>query len=889
MTKTVYTFGGDAPHDDPRQRDKTVTGGKGANLAEMASIGLPVPPGFTITTEESVRYINQGEDFSEELRAAVADALAHIERSVGKKFGDAADPLLVSVRSGARVSMPGMMDTVLNLGLNDDTVEGLATTSSDDRFAWDSYRRFIQMYSDVVLGLDHGAFEEALEIAKEDRGYFTDTEMSADDWRELVGEYKQIVEAEQGKPFPQDVHEQLWGAIAAVFESWEADRAKVYRRLNNIPGDWGTAVNVQAMVFGNMGETSATGVAFTRDPSTGERAYYGEWLVNAQGEDVVAGIRTPQYLTKARREAAGAELPSMEEAMPEAYAELARVFDLLEEHYKDMQDIEFTVQQGKLWMLQTRNGKRTARAALKMAVDMVGEGLIDEEEAILRVDPMALDQLLHPTLDPDAERDELATGLPASPGAASGKIVLDADTAELWAGREEDVILVRVETSPEDIHGMHAARGILTARGGMTSHAAVVARGMGRPCVSGASAVSINLEKRTLRIGDRELKEGDVITLDGATGQIMAGRVPTIEPELAGDFGTLMEWADKHRRMGVRTNAETPEDCKTARGFGAEGIGLCRTEHMFFDAERIMAVREMILADDEAGRRAALEKLLPAQRSDFAEIFRTMYGLPCTIRLLDPPLHEFLPQRDEEFAELAADLDVDIEHLKRRAGELHEFNPMLGHRGCRLGITFPEIYEMQARAIFEAACAVTAEGGDPVVPEVMIPLVATKKELEILRKLVNDTAEQVFAEQGARVEYLVGTMIELPRAALMAGEIAEEARFFSFGTNDLTQTTLGVSRDDAGRFLSPYVEKGIYARDPFVSLDVDGVGQLVELAAERGRAMRPDIKLGICGEHGGDPESIAFCEKVGLDYVSASPYRVPIARLAAAQAALKKS
>ena len=887
MTQTVYTFGGNAPHDDPRQRDKTVAGGKGANLAEMASIGLPVPPGFTITTEESVSYLNRGEAFSDKLRNDVGDALAHIEKSVGKAFGDKADPLLVSVRSGARVSMPGMMDTVLNLGLNDETVEGLASASGDDRFAWDSYRRFIQMYSDVVLALDHGAFEEALEIAKEDRGYYTDTEMTADDWRELVGEFKQIVLAEQGKPFPLDVNEQLWGAIAAVFESWDAERAKVYRRLNGIPGDWGTAVNVQAMVFGNMGDTSATGVAFTRDPSTGERSYYGEWLVNAQGEDVVAGIRTPQYLTRARREAAGAELPSMEEAMPDAYAELARVFDLLENHYKDMQDIEFTVQEGVLWMLQTRSGKRTAKAALKMAVDMVNEGLIDEKTAICRVDPMALDQLLHPTLDPDAPRDELATGLPASPGAASGKIVLDADTAELWANREEDVILVRVETSPEDIHGMHAARGILTARGGMTSHAAVVARGMGRPCVSGASGVSINLESRTLRIGSRELKEGDVITLDGAKGQIMAGRVATIEPELAGDFGVLMEWADKHRRMGVRTNAETPEDCKTARGFGAEGIGLCRTEHMFFDAGRISAVRAMILADDESGRRAALERLLPEQRSDFAEIFRTMHGLPCTIRLLDPPLHEFMPTRDEEFQELSDSLNVSMDHLKRRAGELHEFNPMLGHRGCRLGITFPEIYETQARAIFEAACDVTAEGGDPVVPEVMIPLVATRKELQILRKLVNDTAQEVFAERNASVEYLVGTMIELPRAALMAGEIAEEARFFSFGTNDLTQTALGVSRDDAGRFLSPYVEKGIYARDPFVSLDVDGVGQLVEIAVERGRETRSDIKLGICGEHGGDPESIAFCEKVGLDYVSASPYRVPIARLAAAQAALR--
>ena len=889
MIQTVYTFGGDAPHTDSRQKDKTVSGGKGANLAEMASIGLPVPPGFTITTEESVRYLNEGQDFSDQLRTDVASALTHIEKAVGKNFGDASDPLLVSVRSGARVSMPGMMDTVLNLGLNDETVVGLASASADARFAWDSYRRFIQMYSDVVLGVEHGLFEEALEIAKEDRGYFADTELSADDLEALVSEYKNIVTAERGEPFPQDVNEQLWGAIAAVFSSWDSERAKVYRRLNGIPADWGTAVNVQAMVFGNMGDTSATGVAFTRDPSTGDRSYYGEWLVNAQGEDVVAGIRTPQYLTKDRREAAGAELPSMEEAMPAAYEELARVFDLLEGHYKDMQDIEFTVQQGKLWMLQTRSGKRTAKAALKMAVDMVGEGLIDEKTAILRVDPMALDQLLHPTLDPEAERDELSTGLPASPGAASGKIVLDADTAELWSNRDEDVILVRVETSPEDIHGMHAARGILTARGGMTSHAAVVARGMGRPCVSGASSVSIDLANRTLKIGSRDLREGDVITLDGATGQIMNGRVPTIEPELDGDFGVLMEWADKHRRMRVRTNAETPADCKTARGFGAEGIGLCRTEHMFFDASRISAVRAMILAESEEGRQTALARLLPEQRSDFAEIFRTMAGLPCTIRLLDPPLHEFLPTRDEEFADLADTLGLGVDHLKRRAGELHEFNPMLGHRGCRLGITFPEIYEMQARAIFEAACEVTAEGGDAVVPEVMIPLVATRKELEILRKLVDRVAKEVFAEKGAEVEYLVGTMIELPRAALMAGEIANEARFFSFGTNDLTQTALGVSRDDAGRFLGAYVEQGIYTRDPFVSLDVDGVGQLVELAAERGRATRDDIKLGICGEHGGDPESIAFCEKVGLDYVSASPYRVPIARLAAAQSALRSA
>ena len=886
--QTVYPFGGSAAHSDPRQKDKTIVGGKGANLAEMASIGLPVPPGFTITTEECVAYLNDGGDFSESLKAAALDALSHVERTVGKRFGDPADPLLVSVRSGARVSMPGMMDTVLNLGLNDETVEGLARSSGDARFAWDSYRRFIQMYSDVVLGIDHGLFEEALEIVKEDNGFYNDTEMSSEHWQALVGQYKGIVEQELGRPFPQDVNAQLWGAIRAVFDSWDSDRAKVYRRLNDIPSDWGTAVNVQAMVFGNMGESSATGVAFTRDPATGARAYYGEYLINAQGEDVVAGIRTPQYLTIAAREAAGAKPLSMEEALPEAYAELARVFDLLELHYKDMQDIEFTVERGKLWMLQTRSGKRTAKAALKMAVDMVAEGLIDEREAVRRVDPMALDQLLHPTLDPEAERNVLTTGLPASPGAAAGKIVLDADTAEQWAGRGEKVILVRVETSPEDIHGMHAAQGILTARGGMTSHAAVVARGMGRPCVSGAGQVSIDRATRSLRIGASELKEGDAITLDGATGQVMLGIVPTVEPELAGDFGALMVWADKLRRMKVRTNAETPDDCRMARQFGAEGIGLCRTEHMFFEASRISLVRQMILAEDEAGRRRALEQLLPEQRADFTAIFEVMAGLPCTIRLLDPPLHEFLPHADEEFAELADATGLGVDHLKRRAGELHEFNPMLGHRGCRLGITFPEIYAMQARAIFEAVCAVKIASGEAPLPEIMIPLVATKRELALLKAVVDKEAEAVFAQTGTRVDYLVGTMIELPRAALMAGEIAEEAAFFSFGTNDLTQTTLGVSRDDAARFLSVYVDKGIFPRDPFVSLDIEGVGQLVELAAERGRATRGDIKLGICGEHGGDPASIAFCEKVGLDYVSASPYRVPIARLAAAQAALKQ-
>jgi pyruvate, orthophosphate dikinase len=881
MTQYVYRFGGGV--DDKGAGNKNLLGGKGANLDGMAAIGLPVPPGFTITTEVCTAYYAGGESYPDGLREQVAIGIAHIEGVTDRAFGDPANPLLVSVRSGARVSMPGMMDTVLNLGLNDKTVEGLAASSGDARFAWDSYRRFIQMYADVVLGLNHHAFEDALEIAKEDRGYFLDTELEANDLIELVGEYKRLVEAEWGKPFPQDVHEQLWGAVGAVFSSWESDRAKVYRRLNSIPGDWGTAVNVQAMVFGNMGDTSATGVAFTRDPATGENAYYGEYLINAQGEDVVAGIRTPQYLTTAARERAGAKPLSMEEALPEAYAELAEVFRTLETHYRDMQDIEFTVERGKLWMLQTRSGKRTAKAALKIAVDMAAEGLITRQEAVCRVDPMALDQLLHPTLDPDAPRDVLTKGLPASPGAASGQIVFDADTAERRNGMGEAVILVRTETSPEDIHGMHAAQGILTARGGMTSHAAVVARGMGRPCVSGAGSLAIDGAARVLRVSGRELKEGDIITIDGSTGEVMAGAVPTLQPELVGDFGTLMVWADGARRMKVRANAETPHDAQVARDFGAEGIGLCRTEHMFFDASRITAVRQMILAEDEKGRRVALEKLLPEQRKDFAAIFEVMAGLPVTIRLLDPPLHEFLPHQESEFAEVAEAAGVGIETLKQRAAELHEFNPMLGHRGCRLGVTYPEIYEMQARAIFEAACSLAVAP----VPEIMIPLVGTRRELELMKDVVDKAAELVFAEQGKRIDYLVGTMIELPRAALMADEIAEVGSFFSFGTNDLTQTTLGVSRDDAARFLTHYVDKGIYARDPFVSLDIEGVGQLIEIAATKGRATRPEIKLGICGEHGGDPASIAFCEKTGLDYVSASPYRVPIARLAAAQAALK--
>lgn len=884
MTQYVYRFGGGV--SDGGKGDRNLLGGKGANLAEMASIGLPVPPGFTISTEFCAVYYDEGGQFPDSLKAEVATGLAHIEGITGKRFGDAADPLLVSVRSGARASMPGMMDTVLNLGLNDQTVEGLAATSGDARFAWDSYRRFIQMYSDVVLELDHAAFEDALEIAKEDNGYFLDTNLTADDLKALVAEYKSLVEAQWGKPFPQDVHDQLWGAVGAVFGSWQSERAKVYRRLNDIPASWGTAVNVQAMVFGNMGDTSATGVAFTRDPAKGDRAYYGEFLINAQGEDVVAGIRTPQYLTTAAREAAGAKPLSMEEAMPTVFAELAKVFDLLETHYRDMQDIEFTVQQGKLWMLQTRSGKRTAKAALKIAVDMAEEGLITRDEAVARVDPQALDQLLHPTLDPNAVRDVLTKGLPASPGAASGFAVFDSDTAEKRSNAGDSVILIRTETSPEDIHGMHAARGILTARGGMTSHAAVVARGMGRPCVSGAGSISIDAKAGVMRVAGREIKAGDMVTIDGTTGEVMAGEVPTVQPELSGDFAALMVWADGARRLKVRANAETPLDAKVAREFGAEGIGLCRTEHMFFDAARITAVRQMILAEDEAGRRAALEKLLPEQRSDFVQLFEVMAGLPVTIRLLDPPLHEFLPHQESEFADVAAAAGIAVDVLKRRAAELHEFNPMLGHRGCRLGVTYPEIYEMQARAIFEAAVEVAEKSGAAPIPEVMIPLVGTRRELELMKAVVDKAAQAVFADKGREIEYLVGTMIELPRACLMAGEIAEIGEFFSFGTNDLTQTTLGVSRDDAARFLTTYVERGIYARDPFVSLDVEGVGQLIELAAERGRAARPGIKLGICGEHGGDPASIAFCEGAGLDYVSASPYRVPIARLAAAQAAL---
>lgn len=884
MAKWVYTFGDGRAEGQSTMRN--LLGGKGANLAEMSNLGLPVPPGFTITTEVCTYYYDHGKTYPAELEAEVTKALEHIGALTGKGFGDRENPLLVSVRSGARASMPGMMDTVLNLGLNDVTVEALAKGAGDARFAWDSYRRFIQMYSDVVLGVDHYHFEDILESTKERKGFTLDTDLSADEWKVIVGEYKKIVEQELGKPFPQDPKEQLWGAIGAVFGSWINARANKYRELHNIPASWGTAVNVQAMVFGNLGETSATGVAFTRNPSTGEKALYGEFLINAQGEDVVAGIRTPQDITEAARIAAGSDKPSLEKAMPEAYAEFIRIYGLLEGHYRDVQDVEFTIERGKLWMLQTRNGKRTAKAALKIAVDLAHEGLITKDEAITRIDPASLDQLLHPTIDPKAERKVMATGLPASPGAASGEIVLDSDEAEAAKAAGKKVILVRVETSPEDIHGMHAAEGILTARGGMTSHAAVVARGMGKPCVSGAGTLKVDIAAGTVSALGTVLKKGDHITIDGSTGQVLIGQVKMIEPEISGEFGILMGWADAHRRMKVRTNAETPLDAKTARGFGAEGIGLCRTEHMFFEGERIVAVREMILADDTKGRRAALAKLLPMQRNDFVELFTIMSGLPVTIRLLDPPLHEFLPHSDEEIAEVAKAMNASPEKLRARALELHEFNPMLGFRGCRLAVAYPEIAEMQACAIFEAAVEAAKKTGKAVIPEVMVPLVMAKPELDFVKARIDAMANEVKKETGAEFTYQVGTMIELPRAALRAVEIAQSAEFFSFGTNDLTQTTLGISRDDAASFLGSYTAGGLLPSDPFVTLDQDGVGELVKLAAERGRTTRPAIKLGICGEHGGDPASINFCESAGLDYVSCSPYRVPIARLAAAQAAI---
>jgi pyruvate, orthophosphate dikinase len=882
--KWVYTFGGGKA--EGRAEMKNLLGGKGAGLAEMANLGLPVPPGFTITTEVCTYFYANGKSYPSDLEPQVNAALERLGKVVGKRFGDAKNPLLVSVRSGARASMPGMMDTVLNLGLNDATVEALAQQAGDRRFAYDSYRRFITMYSNVVLGIEHHHFEEILDEYKEREGYRLDTDLTADDWTALVKRYKQQVESERGEPFPQDPRKQLWGAIDAVFGSWMNARAITYRRLHRIPESWGTAVNVQAMVFGNLGETSATGVAFTRNPSTGDKQLYGEFLINAQGEDVVAGIRTPQEITEAARAAAASDKPSMEQAMPAAFAELKRIHETLERHYRDMQDLEFTVESGKLWMLQTRAGKRTARAALKIAVELADEGLISREEAVTRVDPAALDQLLHPTIDPNAERKVIATGLPASPGAAAGEIVFSADEAELLKSQNRKVILVRVETSPEDIHGMHAAEGILTARGGMTSHAAVVARGMGKPCVSGAGAIRVDYAAQTMTASGVTLKKGDTLTIDGSTGQVLAGKVPMQEPELSGEFATLMGWADKVRQLKVRANADTPSDARAAMKFGTEGIGLCRTEHMFFEADRIVAVREMILADDEKGRRAALAKLLPMQRGDFVELFSIMRGLPVTIRLLDPPLHEFLPHTEREIAEVAKAMGADPKKLADRARELHEFNPMLGFRGCRLAIAFPEIAEMQARAIFEAAVEAGKRTGKPVVPEVMVPLIATRAEFDLVKSAIDEAARAVTAETGTEIEYQVGTMIELPRAALKADEIAASAEFFSFGTNDLTQTTFGISRDDAASFLGAYTGKGILPVDPFITLDRDGVGELVRIAVERGRKARAGIKLGICGEHGGDPASVAFCHEVGLDYVSCSPFRVPIARLAAAQAAL---
>lgn len=870
-TKWVYFFG--AGQTEGTAEMKNLLGGKGANLAEMCNMGIPVPPGFTITTEACNAYYKNGKQWPEGLEEQVWENVAKLEQAMGAKFGDPSNPLLVSVRSGARVSMPGMMDTILNLGLNDEAVQGLAA-KGNPRFAWDSYRRFIQMYSDVVLGVSKSLFEKRIEARKEAKGVHLDTELTAEDWQALVEEYKEIVRQQLGRPFPQDPKEQLRGAINAVFGSWNNPRAIKYREIHNIPGEWGTAVNVQAMVFGNLGETSGTGVAFTRDPSTGENVFYGEYLINAQGEDVVAGIRTPQ------------PVKALADTMPDAYAQLVDIYRTLEQHYKDMMDIEFTVQEGKLYMLQCRVGKRTAPAAVKIAVDMAQEGLIDKKTAVSRVTPDQLDQLLHPTIDPKAEYEAIAKGLPASPGAAVGRVVFTAEDAEAWVERGEKVVLVRAETSPEDIGGMHVSEGILTSRGGMTSHAAVVARGMGTPCVAGCEAIKIDEEAKVFRTGGHTVKEGDWITINGSTGEVILGQVPLVEPELTGAFGTLLEWADEIRTLGVRANADTPVDAEVARKFGAEGIGLCRTEHMFFAADRIKAVREMILAGDVESRKRALAKLLPFQRSDFYAILKEMQGLPVTIRLLDPPLHEFLPHEDEQIAELAKEMGTSFEELKAKVHSLHEFNPMLGHRGCRLGITYPEIYEMQVRAIFEAATQLAKEGVS-VIPEVMIPLVGTVGELQILKDLTVQTAEAVMAEAGQKVEYKVGTMIEVPRAALVADEIGKIAEFFSFGTNDLTQMTLGFSRDDVGKFIPEYIERGIFEADPFQTLDQQGVGQLIKSGVEKGRSANPGLKVGICGEHGGDPKSIEFCHKSGLNYVSCSPYRVPIARLAAAHAALK--
>ena len=883
--KWVYNFE-DTPRSD-KQSLKNLLGGKGANLSEMIRINLPVPPGFTITTEACNEFYSLNQKYPSTLKNQVSVAIKKVEQKIKKLFGNESNPLLVSVRSGARVSMPGMMDTVLNLGLNDKTVIGLAKKTNNETFAYDSYRRFIQMYSNVVLNVNHHNFEDLIENYKLTKGIVLDTEMEASDWKSLIGSFREQIVSETGKDFPQDVNEQLWGAIGAVFQSWKNQRAKTYRKLNNIPEEWGTAVNVQSMVFGNMGDDCATGVAFTRNPSTGDNSFYGEYLINAQGEDVVAGIRTPQNITKKARLEAGSKDASMEESMPKVYKELVTIYKKLEKHYRDMQDIEFTVENKKLWMLQTRSGKRTAKASIKIAVDMVTEKLITKDEAILRIDPKMLDTLLHPTLDPKAKKDIITKGLPASPGAASGKVTFSADDAEKLKAQGQKSILVRQETSPEDIHGMHAAEGILTCRGGMTSHAAVVARGMGRPCVSGAGSIQIDYKNKFFKANSREVKEGDIITIDGSTGEVMIGEVTTIKPDISGDFSTLMAWADKTRTLNIRANAETPLDTKVARDFGAEGIGLCRTEHMFFDEERILYVRQMILSKNIEDRNKALKNILPFQKKDFVEIFKTMKGLPVTVRLLDPPLHEFLPKSEKEIASVAKILNISEYEINNRINDLHEENPMLGHRGCRLAISYPEIYEMQCEAIFEALVECRKAKVQSVIPEIMIPLISTAKELEILKYLVDTKAKEVQKKHGMKINYLVGTMIELPRAALNAFEISKHADFFSFGTNDLTQTTLGISRDDSGKFLDDYVNSNIFKIDPFVSIDVDGVGQLVKIACENGKRNNPKIKLGICGEHGGDPDSIDFCHNAGLHYVSCSPYRVPIARLAAAQSKIR--
>jgi len=891
----VYSFGPSICDGDGSQ--KSLLGGKGANLADMVKLGLPVPPGFTISTEVCTYFYKNGKSYPESLKAEADKALATLEKDLsatGMKFGDKKNPLLVSVRSGAPVSMPGMMDTVLNLGLNDETVLGLIEQSKDARFSYDSYRRFVMMYADVVLNVNTSLFETALEHKKADVGVELDTELSADHLKALVKEFKSLVMEQTGKKFPEDPREQLWGAIGAVFGSWMNPRANTYRRINSIPESIGTAVTVQAMVYGNMGDDCATGVAFTRDPSTGAKKFFGEFLVNAQGEDVVAGIRTPQPINADSFNDQNKHLPTLEKLLPTAFQELVKLYQKLEKHYRDMQDIEFTIQKGKLFMLQTRTGKRTAAAAMKIAVDMVKEGMIDKREAVLRVTPEQLDQLLHPRLDPAAKRDVFAKGLPASPGAVSGKIVFDPDTAEKWVKeKKEKIILVRVETSPEDIHGMHVAEGILTARGGMTSHAAVVARGMGKTCVAGCGALKILYETKKLIVGNREFGEGEWLTLDGTSGEVMAGQVKTVTPDLSqGAFSEFMQWVDGERRLKVRTNADTPHDARVARQFGAEGIGLCRTEHMFFDPERIGAVRQMILSDSVAEREKALQKLLPMQRGDFFGLFKEMKGLPVTIRLLDPPLHEFLPHKDEDLRVLAKEMEVPYETLHRRKETLHEFNPMLGHRGCRLGISYPEIYRMQVRAIVEAACELKKKESQAVEPEIMIPLIADWRELHYIRTYCEEEIQKVFTEQKMQVPYTIGTMIELPRAALTADHIAMpekgNAEFFSFGTNDLTQTTYGLSRDDSASFLGTYVEKKIFAVDPFISVDPDGVGELMRISVQKGKSVRPNMKIGICGEQGGEPRSVHFCHKIGLDYVSCSPYRVPIARLAAAHANLAK-